>query len=54
MIVGLDRLFRVLKMSGGIVRHVDHGDALLNGFPGTRPETLMIMAGRRSFMRSSW
>ena len=31
--VGLDRFFRVWKVSGGIVRHVGHGDTLLNGYP---------------------
>ena len=45
MLVGLGGLFRVRRESGGIVRHADHGDPLLNGYPllqgypGTRPES---------------
>lgn len=51
-------------MSEGIVRHVEHGNKLVNGYPGTRVpdsngfsgsrhEKLTMMDGRRSCM-SSW
>ena len=36
VLVGLDRFFRVLKVPLSIVRHVDPGDALLNGYAGSR------------------
>ena len=36
MVVGLDRLLRVSRVSRRIVRHVDHGDTLLKGYRGTR------------------